>query len=158
MERSARLDCIRSAIKTRDTTIIDANQHTFSVSSKTNGKQREYTVNIKLGYCTCQYFVLKRIPCEHIYATIREVHQYSFSSLPPQLLNEYHMKIAGTASNSPTSTNTSNIDDMPITMPEPSVSPDLLPIPLAQTQTHQNKQHHSQLRDEVAKITQAIYR
>ena len=69
--------------------VIDAQQQLFTVKSK----QNEHRVSIRDGYCNCQYFTLKRIPCKQMYGVINTVKEYSFASLPSQLLNDTHMTL-----------------------------------------------------------------
>ncbi len=148
-------------ISSDNISIVDRQEHVFRVRRKVNTKQREHTVNIKQGYCNCHYFMLKRIPCPDMYAVLRNVTEYSFQSLPSQLINDKHMIINVTATNTantPNTPNVSNIDDVDITLNVSDIIPNLDNIPRSKSNAYINKQYKKSLRDEVAKITQAIYR
>ena len=60
-----------------------------------------YTVDITQGNCTCPSFTHDHIPCKHMFAVFQLYPEWSWSNLPPVLLNAPHMTLEALPEDTP---------------------------------------------------------
>ena len=118
-----------------------------------------YTVDIPQGNCTCPSFTHDHIPCKHMFAVFQLYPEWSWSNLPPVLLNAPHMTLEAlpedTPHDDPENTDTIAPDDT--TSMETNLSMPATVIPSASSRASQMYREQKKTIDIFSKASAIIH-